>query len=1187
VSQPLFNFPFQQPIPSFLSIKEALKKGNVPIQISGFGGSSNKAFWVTLLYKTTPQSLLLVTESMEEAQSLFFDLQFFADLFKEDKDSIRLFPGGETLPYEKNSPSLECRITRMETLYHLLGQNRSIVITTIPSLCQGTLPRRVFETGLFPIRVHDSFPQETLLSHLEELGYVISTTVHQIGECAVRGGIIDIFTPAFKNPIRLEYWDDTIDSIRVFDPVTQRSTETIPSAKIIPIRELLLKKEYLQDGWEEFNKRGHSLGLSPYQIELQWNHLIQKPPRPGLEILAPFLTPLKTLFDFMPGDCLVLWDEWTQLEKQTEDFFHEANKAYQALLQEGLVLPLPEELFHQPLAQLSSQHTQLYLESISLSSGRAKTSLSTEFRSTQSLGFQQKGASFSTQLERLQAFRGKNLCLLVCRTPTQQKRLRELFAENHLPTLSVDSSDQENLFSQKEQNPSPSFSYNTGSKLPPPTPFPLVLLMGDLSNGFLAPQESLLVITEEEFLGHRVKHRPTSKSKLSPFLPALEELEPRDWVVHLQHGIGQYIGLERLNIQGIQKEFMLIQYAGKDKLYVPLEHLDQVQPYSGVEGASPQMDRLGGTTWAKTKQKVKRELEEMAEELLQLYATREITEGYTYPPDTTLSREFESTFEYEETPDQLRAIQDVKKDLERDRPMDRLICGDVGYGKTEVALRAAFKAVEESKQVAVLAPTTLLAHQHFQTFTQRFNAFPVRVEMLSRFRSPREQKEIIKGIRKGEVDIIIGTHRLLQKDVQFQDLGLVVIDEEQRFGVTHKEHLKQLRTHVDVLTLTATPIPRTLQFSLLGARDISLIETPPADRLAIHTLTVPFEQKIIQEGIQRELDRGGQVFFVHNRVQSIERMATFLKNLFPEVSIGIAHGQMAERALEQVMRRFIQKDCQILVCTSIVESGLDIPDANTIFINRADQFGLSELYQLRGRVGRSGYQAYAYLLIPQGRILTSEAKKRLRALQEFTELGAGFRIAARDLEIRGAGSLLGKKQSGHIAALGFEFYLQMIENTVKQLKGEKVEEELEPNLDLNVSAYLPEEYIPDTHQRLSIYKRLSSVADEHELKKLKEELIDRFGPIHEAAQHLLQVMELKMDCKTLRILRMDSQEKGFRITLDPSHRVSQEGFTHLMDQYQEKIRFHSEYCFEILTERKNWEEEMHHIKTCLHVLRLH
>ncbi len=516
--------------------------------------------------------------------------------------------------------------------------------------------------------------------------------------------------------------------------------------------------------------------------------------------------------------------------------------------------------------------------------------------------------------------------------------------------------------------------------------------------------------------------------------------------------------------------------------------------------------------------------------------------------------------------------------------MDRLICGDVGYGKTEVALRAAFKVVEESKQVALLSPTTLLAHQHYQTFTHRFHSFPVRIEMLSRFRTPHEQKKIIQALHEGQVDIVIGTHRLLQKDIQFQDLGLVVIDEEQRFGVNHKEHLKQLRHRVDVLTLTATPIPRTLQFSLLGTRDISIIETPPADRLAIQTFTVPFEQNTIREGIQREMERKGQVFFVHNRVQTIERIATYLKNLFPEVSIGIAHGQMAERALEEVMRRFIEKDCQILVCTSIVESGLDIPDANTIFINRADQFGLSELYQLRGRVGRSGYQAYAYLLIPQGRSLSGPAKKRLRALQEFTELGAGFRIAARDLEIRGAGNLLGKKQSGHIAALGFEFYLQMIENTVKQLKGEIIEEPLDPNLNLNVSAFLSEEYIPDTHQRLSMYKRLSSISNENGLKDLKEELLDRFGPTPEAVQHLLQVMEIKLSCKTLRILRIDSQPKGLRFTLDPSHHVTQKGLTRLMGSYQQNIRFHSEFCFEILSEAKNWQEEFHSIQDCLQIL---
>ncbi|MEK7828614.1 MAG: transcription-repair coupling factor, partial [Deltaproteobacteria bacterium] len=602
------------------------------------------------------------------------------------------------------------------------------------------------------------------------------------------------------------------------------------------------------------------------------------------------------------------------------------------------------------------------------------------------------------------------------------------------------------------------------------------ILIGDLSSGFRFPSIKLAVITEEEIFGQKVKRRPPPSHKIDAFLTQLQDLNIGDFIVHTIHGIGIYQGLKRLKIEDIENDFLLLEYQGGDKLYLPVQRLHLVGKYRGVEGKKPEIDKLGSTRWEKTKGRVKKIAEEMAKGLLELYAARKVVEGFSFSGGDRLFSEFEASFEYDETPDQLSAIEDVLKDMEEPRPMDRLICGDVGYGKTEVAMRAAFKAVMDNRQVAVLVPTTLLAQQHYLTFKNRFAAYPVTIEVLSRFRSPKEQKYILKRLANGEVDIIIGTHRLLQKDVVVKDLGLIIVDEEHRFGVSHKERLKQMKRQVDVLTLTATPIPRTLHMSLAGIRDLSIINTPPEDRLAIKTVVAKFDDELIRDAVRRELARGGQVFFVHNRVESIAQMADYLKRLIPEARIAVAHGQMKEKGLEKVMADFINKGYDILLSTSIIESGLDIPSANTILINRADRFGLAEVYQLRGRVGRSSHRAYAYLLTPPELILAEDAKKRLKALQELSDLGAGFRLAAHDLEIRGAGELLGAKQSGQIAEVGFEMYTQLLEDAIKELKGENIEKEIEPEINLRVSAYIPENYIPDERQRLFIYKRIATAA---------------------------------------------------------------------------------------------------------------
>ncbi|HET9607769.1 MAG TPA: transcription-repair coupling factor, partial [Nitrospira sp.] len=699
---------------------------------------------------------------------------------------------------------------------------------------------------------------------------------------------------------------------------------------------------------------------------------------------------------------------------------------------------------------------------------------------------------------------------------------------------------------------------------------PFFVRHGDLSAGFLSSELRLAVLTEEELFAKGARHKPQAKSKAATFLSSLEDLNIGDYVVHVQHGIAKYRGLKRLSVQDFESDYLILEFYGGDTLYVPLDRLNQIQRYSGAEGHVPRLDRLGGTSWARTTARVKKDIEEMAHELVDLYANRELAKRHSYGYDSTLYHEFEAAFEYEETADQLKAIDDITHDMASSKPMDRLVCGDVGYGKTEVAMRAAFKAVEDNRQVAVLVPTTLLAHQHYDNFAERFAPFPTRVALLSRFQSSKEAKAILKELAAGSIDVVIGTHRLLQKDVQFRNLGLVIIDEEQWFGVKHKERLKELRTQVDVLTLTATPIPRTLQMAMASVRDLSIIDTAPAGRLSIRTQVVRSSDKLIREAILRELGRGGQVYFVHNRVETMERTGAWLQQIAPEARIVMAHGQMNAKPLEAVMLKFFHREADVLVASAIIQSGLDVPSANTIIVNRADTFGLAQLYQLRGRVGRSGDQAYAYLLVPDEGRLTDDAQKRLTAIQQFTELGSGFRIAAADLEIRGAGNLLGKQQSGHIAAIGLDLYMQMVEQAVQRLKGQVVEEEPDPTLRLNVSAFIPEDYVADPHQRLSLYKRLSSSTQIGDLALLHGEIQDRFGPPPEPVERLLEVMQVRLQAKVLRLSSIELKTGSVVVTLDAKSKVGQTAIQHLMDRHKSRIRFLSPLAFELQMPHQDW-----------------
>jgi transcription-repair coupling factor (superfamily II helicase) len=1070
---------------------------------------------------------LIVSRSDEAAERLYDDLCFFSALVGLPTDSLLFFPKWETLPYEATAPHVGLIARRMNALYGALTIPRTRLVTSIDALMHRLLPAESFTRMILQFTLGGSLEREALTGGLLRLGYRRVSVVEIPGEFSIRGGIVDIFSTAYAAPLRVEFLGETIDSLRLFDPATQKSTAKLDRALVLPAREYLLAED-----------DPDSLSHIPPDAEWRTPELYSR---------------LDTLFDFFAGRPLLVLDQPAALKAECAALWEKIDAGYvhHSDREESPPYPSPEQLFlsWDALTGRIAGWPTLALEPLAATDASWTPVESFAAQTPASAGLGLRGTPFNQTLGLLDRLRSECRVVLVARSRGQVDRLLALLHEHDVPAI--------------EWTPTAWTATSTAKS-------PFYVLHGALSVGFISTELRLAVLTEEELFAKAARHKPQAKSKTATFLSSLEDLHIGDYVVHVQHGIAKYQGLKRLSVQDFDSDYLILEFAGGDKLYVPLDRLNQVQRYSGAEGHVPRLERLGGTSWAKTTARVKKDIEEMAHELIDLYASRELVKRQSYGLATTLSHEFEAAFEYEETPDQLKAIDDIIHDMEASRPMDRLICGDVGYGKTEVAMRAAFKAVEDNRQVAVLVPTTLLAHQHYENFADRFAPFPTRVGLLSRFQSPKDTKAILKDVAAGTIDILIGTHRLLQKDVVFRNLGLVIIDEEQWFGVRHKERLKQLRTQVDVLTLTATPIPRTLQMAMSSVRDLSIMDTPPAGRLAIRTQVVRFSDNLVRESILRELGRGGQVYFVHNRVETMERTGAWLQELVPEARIVMAHGQMKGKPLEAVMLKFFHGEADVLIASAIIQSGLDVPNANTIIVNLADTFGLAQLYQLRGRVGRGGEQAYAYFLTPDEGTLTGDAQKRLTAIQQFTELGSGFRIAAADLEIRGAGNLLGKQQSGHIAAIGLDLYMQMVEQAVQRLKGQVVEEELDPVLRLNVSAYIPEEYVADPHHRLSFYKRLSSCAQIGELALLHGELHDRYGLPPEPVERLFEVMQIRLQAKALRLVSVELKAQSVVITLDAKNPVGSSGIQRLMDRHKNRLRFISPLSFELQMPHHDW-----------------
>jgi len=1061
--------------------KEIIKiiKGKLvnKILLSGLKNSTLSFFISALVSKEEiKKSYLIITDSQENALKIYQDLSTFLNKPQSKKESIILLPSFDVLPYEDISFDPQIIQQRINILKHLSmndqDKKRIILIADIKALLPKLVSPQKFKKASWELKVGDVLKKDDFLKILLGQNYRSVEIVGEKSEFSSRGGIIDFFPIASENPLRLELFGDQIESIRYFNLSTQRSILKLLDYTLLPSRELIA---------DDFSNYNYS-----------------------------------TIFDYLPEDLMVLQDEPELIKEKIEEFREEIENIYQKIEKnKGELIFSPSSYFianseicdrikTKKIINFTYFH-QENKENISDNQKEKKENIRKYILKGQEISSYFGNLDlFVKDLEKWQ--KEKQHIIILVRNEGRAQRLGEILEERRVNRFST------GMIEEYAHLKSTIF-----------------ISYGYLNYGFRLPDLKAVFITDQEIFGkEKDKRYKLTRRKSEPF-SAIMDISSGDYVVHIDHGIGIYKGIINLTVKGVKQDYLLIEYAQEDRLYVPVDQFNLVHKYIGIKDKIPKIYRLGGVSWGKAKGKAKRSIQKLAQELYNLYVARKEIRGFAFSKDNNWQQELEMSFPFEETYDQLQALSEVKADMEIIKPMERLVCGDVGYGKTEIAIRAAFKAVLDEKQVAILAPTTILVQQHYDTFRERMNSFPINIDILSRFRTKQEQKKVIEDLEKGKVDIIIGTHRLIQNDIQFKDLGLLIVDEEQRFGVLHKERIKKLKENIDSLTLTATPIPRTLHMSLIGVRDLSVINTPPEDRFPIATYICKRDDKVITEAIRRELDREGQIFFVHNRVRSIQKIARDLNQLFPQARIGIAHGQMAEEQLEDIMIDFLEKKFDILVCTTIIEIGLDIPNVNTIVIDDAHKFGLSQLYQLRGRVGRTDRRAYAYFLYPPYHSISETAKKRLQAIKEFSELGSGFKLAMRDLEIRGAGNLLGKEQHGSVGEVGFNLYCRLLEEAIRDLREEKEgkekKKEITPVIDVNIEAYIPGRYISDLKQRVLIYKKLADIKDLEDLEGTKEELKDRYGIYPQEVRNLLEIIYLKILLRKLNISSLVVKEK--------------------------------------------------------------
>jgi transcription-repair coupling factor (superfamily II helicase) len=1088
------------------------------IRLSGLVPAA-KPLLIPYLQHASGGPLIVVTANNRAAEALFPVVQAFCELTGAcGPQAVVKLPAYDVLPFENLSPHPEIQEERATALWKISAGAASIVIAPMEATAMRLRSAEHYAGLARIIRRTDTVDVDELVQHLNTVGYNAVDLVEMPGQYAMRGGLLDAYPPEADRPLRLELFGDEVESIRKFEPGSQRSASPVDEVLLLPLMETPVREAVLT----EIHARLSGARVDGAAETLR-NALAETGVTvfPGWELYA-HAGAEQTLFDLLPGAAVFL-DEPSAIESEQDHWWPRVEQRHEMSGVGKLATPadiyLPPQSWSELIAKLPGGSLE-QLGLLRIAEAENKLGLTVpqvpegnlvEFNSQPTMRFHGSVPAMVEEVKKLTA--GGRRVIFAAPNTGEMERLADIFTEYQVS------------FRMGTRTPAPgSETYLDETAYFSGDLTTTTIVRAPLPEGVVLPDSRLVIFGANDLFDDSevvVQSPLRQKSKTAAFLSDFRDLAVGDYVVHVEHGIGMYQGLKELQQAETTGEFMVLEFAEAARLYVPLTRLDLIQKYRSSEGVKPLLSRLGGTAWAKTKARVKKAMKDMADELLKLYAARKAAQGHAFPPDTQWQREFEDSFEFNETDDQLTATGDIKRDMESPLPMDRLLCGDVGYGKTEVAMRAAFKAVQDNKQVAVLAPTTVLVFQHFENFKRRFAAFPITVEMMSRFRTAKHLKETAERLEQGKVDILIGTHRLLSQDVKFQDLGLVIVDEEQRFGVRHKERLKQLKKEVDVLTMSATPIPRTLHMSMVGLRDMSLIETPPKDRMAIQTVVAGYDQQLVQAALEHELERGGQAYFVHNRVDSIYEIATKLQELVPRARVLVGHGQMSEGELEKVMLAFVRHEADILVATTIIENGLDIPLCNTIIVNRADRHGLSELYQLRGRVGRSNRRAYAYLLVPAEQELTPVARRRLAALKEFSDLGAGFKIAALDLELRGAGNLLGGEQSGNIDAVGFEMYTGMLDRAIRELKGEDLADKVSTQLNLGIDLRIPTDYIGEENQRLRMYKRAAGVENESQLEDVRKELEDRYGQSPSTVRWLLAASGLKLLCERVGVLTVD------------------------------------------------------------------
>jgi len=1116
--------------------------------------------WVAADVARSHERVLVVCKDRRSAEDLLNDLTFFV----HDKKVLYL-PAWDPLPFEPISPQIDITAQRISTLIDLHQLSSYVLVAPVEALVQKVIPRHYLASLCFTLTQGEEIERDELVRKLDLCGFSHVSLVENLGDMAVRGGVIDIFPSISESPVRLEFLDEIVEKIKIFNAESQRTIRFSTTAEVRPVREFInplalqLGDSKLSEGIGRIKQRGKELEMPAREIVRLISYTRSGTHFPGMELLQSLLLDLESPLQSLPDNCLVIMNDEVAIKQSLDKTAELIDEREKRMMDGHHLIPSRERLYLTPkeLLQQLKAKKRYFFDHISLYAGedqRNVVNVRSEPNTEISVKLKSKvgsGNALDPLKEAVLKWRKEKYDVaFVVGSHARAERLRGLIADL-------------DLHAQVYPPPASTWLYSHRRA-------PIAILEGHLSAGVKLPNEGIVLVSENEIFKERSYRKSVKQASIKKLLSSLAQLKENDFVVHSDYGIGVYRGLKHIVVDEKGSDFLHIEYADST-LYVPVQTIGRVQKFTGAEGQVPVLDKLSSTRWTKTKQKVRESVVSLAGDLIKLYASRSVHKGWRYEPMGAEDERFADGFPFDETPDQLKAIEETIGDMASDRPMDRLVCGDVGFGKTEVAIRAAFKCIEHARQVAVLVPTTILVEQHRRSFEDRFQGWPVVIGAMSRFYKPAENKATMEKLASGEIDIVIGTHKLLQKDVKFRDLGLLIIDEEHRFGVQQKERLKQLRTKIDVLTLTATPIPRTLHMSLLGIRDISVISTPPVDRRVIRTYLSHEDEGVVRDAILRELQRGGQCFFVHNRVQSIEVVCLELKKLVPEARIEFAHGQMSEVELENIMRRFVNQEIDILVATTIVESGLDVPNANTIIVDRAHTYGLAQLYQLRGRVGRGNRQAYAYFLIPSLKKLGTEAQQRLKVLQSLDDLGLGFNLALRDMEIRGAGNLLGKEQSGTVLSVGFELYSQILREAVLNLKGEELDvaETIDPEVKLGVNAFIPEQYVPDVSERLVLYQRLAAIQESEEADALKDEISDRFGPPPLEVNDLIEVMRFRGLLRLGGVVKGEVSRGRLMLSFSPDARVDLERVMTLIKADPEKFRFTKNLTLSVGLEREH------------------